>query len=36
MERRLIGYYWDGKSHWTIYKKSNGSTMMRKKHDKRR
>jgi hypothetical protein len=34
--KEIIGYYWDGKYHWTIYQKSNGSTMMRREHDKRR
>ena len=31
----IIGYYWDGKNHWTIYQKPNGTTI-RKKDDKRR
>ena len=26
----IIGYYWDGKNHWTIYQKPNGSTVMKK------
>jgi hypothetical protein len=30
MTLEIIGYYWDGKNHCTIYKKSNGSTIMRK------
>ena len=27
MTLEIVGYYWDGKNHWTIYKKSNGATM---------
>jgi hypothetical protein len=27
MTLEIVGYYWDGKNHWTIYKKSNGSTI---------
>jgi hypothetical protein len=34
--KEIVGYYWDGTYHWTIYKKPNGSTMMRREHDKRR
>jgi hypothetical protein len=30
MTLEIVGYYWDGKNHWTIYKKSNGLTIMRK------
>jgi hypothetical protein len=30
MRRSIIGYYWDGTSHWTIYQKPNGSTVMKK------
>jgi hypothetical protein len=31
MRRSIIGYYWDGNAiSWTIYKKSNGATIMRK------
>lgn len=28
--KKIVGYYWDGKSHWTIYQKPNGSTLIRK------
>jgi hypothetical protein len=31
--KEIIGYYWDGTYHWTIYQKPNGSTMMRREHD---
>jgi len=34
--KKIIGYYWDGTSHFVIYQKPNGSTMMRREHDKRR
>jgi hypothetical protein len=34
MRLDIIGYYWDGKNHWIIYQKPNG-TMIRKKDDKR-
>jgi hypothetical protein len=34
MTLEIIGYYWDGATSWTIYKKSNGATI-RKKNDKR-
>jgi hypothetical protein len=34
MRLDIIGYYWDGKNHWTIYQKPNGTTI-RKKDDKR-
>jgi hypothetical protein len=27
----IIGYYWDGKNHWTIYQKPNGTTIRKKK-----
>jgi hypothetical protein len=30
MTLEIVGYYWDGRDHWTIYKKSNGKTIMRK------
>jgi hypothetical protein len=30
MRRSIIGYYWDGANHWTIYQKPNGSTVMKK------
>lgn len=30
MTLEIVGYYWDGKNNWTIYKKSNGATIMRK------
>jgi hypothetical protein len=30
MTLEIVGYYWDGRDHWTIYKKSNGTTIMRK------
>ena len=30
MTLEIVGYYWDGKNHWTIYKKPNGKTIMRK------
>ena len=30
MTLEIIGYYWDGKNHWTIYQKPNGKTIMRK------
>jgi hypothetical protein len=25
MTLEIVGYYWDGKNHWTIYQKPNGS-----------
>ena len=28
--KKIIGYYWDGQCHWTIYQKPNGSTIMKK------
>jgi hypothetical protein len=31
MTLEIVGYYWDGKNHWTIYQKPNGSTVMKKK-----
>jgi hypothetical protein len=30
MRRSIIGYYWDGTSHWTIYQKPNGDTIIKK------
>ena len=30
MTLEIVGYYWDGKNHWTIYKKPNGSTIIKK------
>jgi hypothetical protein len=30
MTLEIIGYYWDGKNHWTIYQKPNGHTVMKK------
>jgi hypothetical protein len=30
MTLEIVGYYWDGKNHWTIYQKPNGKTIMRK------
>ena len=30
MRRSIIGYYWDGRNHWTIYQKPNGHTVMKK------
>lgn len=30
MTLEIVGYYWDGKNHWTIYQKPNGTTIMRK------
>ena len=27
----IIGYYWDGQNHWTIYQKPNGTTIRKKK-----
>jgi hypothetical protein len=35
MTLEIVGYYWDGATSWTIYKKSNGATIMRKNNDKR-
>jgi hypothetical protein len=31
MKLDIMGYYWDGKNHWTIYKKSNGTTIRKNK-----
>ena len=28
--KKIIGYYWDGKNHWTIYQKPNGATIIKK------
>jgi hypothetical protein len=30
MTLEIVGYYWDGRNHWTIYKKPNGSTIIKK------
>jgi hypothetical protein len=30
MTLKIVGYYWDGRNHWTIYKKPNGSTIIKK------
>jgi hypothetical protein len=30
MTLEIVGYYWDGSNHWTIYQKPNGNTVMKK------
>jgi hypothetical protein len=30
MTLEIVGYYWDGANHWTIYKKPNGATIIKK------
>jgi hypothetical protein len=30
MTLEIVGYYWDGRDHWTIYQKPNGKTIMKK------
>jgi hypothetical protein len=30
MTLEIVGYYWDGRNHWTIYQKPNGHTIMKK------
>jgi hypothetical protein len=30
MKLELVGYYWDGKISWIIYKKPDGLTIMKK------
>jgi hypothetical protein len=34
MTLEIIGYYWDGKNHWTIYQKPNGATIIKNKWKK--